>query len=195
LNSFFVEGNNSIAWKRNCTNSIAQLHCVYDGIGCIYLVGKGHQVHPAYHRTRVRGPDIGTPTFIVTNDTAVNSPLTPSRVGLSKQGGTCPLFPSRFFLSPSFSLLFFVVSIDKCFRLFAIDSELSRLEFSRSVGSSRATRNKQLRQRDSGGLTDSFSCSLLRLPEKLDETSPSTLSSSLTVPGERRRISFTPLTT
>lgn len=39
---------------------------------------------------RSRGPDIGTPTFIVTNDTAVNSPLTPSRVGSSKQERTCP---------------------------------------------------------------------------------------------------------
>lgn len=39
---------------------------------------------------RSRDPDIGTPTFIVTNDTAVNSPLTPSRVGSSKQERTCP---------------------------------------------------------------------------------------------------------
>lgn len=53
-------------------------------------------------------------------------------------------------------------------------------------------RQKQLRQRDSrGGLTDSFRAACA--PEKLDETLPSTLSSSPTVPDERRRIPFTPL--
>lgn len=70
---------------------------------------------------RVRGPDIGTPTFIVTNDTAVNSPLTPSRVGSSKQERTCPFYAlslhssSFFFFSFPF-LLSFLLDISSLFR-------------------------------------------------------------------------------
>lgn len=79
----------------------------------------------------------------------------------------------------SFSLFFYptVVSIDKCFRLFGIDVELSRLEFGESGSKQNYyEKRKHLRQRDFGGLSDSFRTTCA--PEKLDETSPSTLSSS-----------------
>ena len=77
----------------------------------LYLLEKGHQVD-SITDTNVGDPNIGTSTFIVTNDTAVNSPLTPSRVGSNKQERTCsPLLPSAsstlpsvffFFILPSF---------------------------------------------------------------------------------------------
>lgn len=60
-----------------------------------------------------------------------------------------------------------------------------------SVASNYHEKRKHLRQRDFGGLSDSFRTTCA--PEKLDETSPSTLSSSPSVPDGRRRIPFTRL--
>jgi len=105
----------------------------------LYLLEKGHQVD-SITDTNVGDPNIGTSTFIVTNDTAVNSPLTPSRVGSNKQERTCsPLLPSASSTLPSVFFFFYttVVSIDKRSRLFGINNgELSQLEFGASIASS-----------------------------------------------------------
>lgn len=99
---------------KNASYPIIQFHCVHtrDDIEAVFvfvLLGEGggggggmeerkkrkkgkkeKERKESVLEERSRDPDIGTPTFIVTNDTAVNSPLTPSRVGSSKQERTCP---------------------------------------------------------------------------------------------------------
>jgi len=116
--------------------------------------------------------------------------VTPSRVGSKKQERTCSSlllpasspfpFCSLFFPEPLFpSTDAPGCSTVSCRGWNSVNS---------SVASSYESR-KYLRQRDSGGLTDSF-CTACT-PEKLDETLSSTLSSSPTVLDERRRIPFT----
>lgn len=83
---------------------------------------------------RVRGPDIGTPTFIVTNDTAVNSPLTPSRVGSSKQERTCPFsalsfHSSSFFFFPSPPPFFFFSCRTFRLSLFRYREAITKFEY------------------------------------------------------------------
>lgn len=117
--------------------------------------------------------------------------MTPSRVESRKQERTCSslLFPAS---SPfPFCSLFFR---NRCFHRQTLQAVRRWAVVAGAVNSSVASsyeNRKYLRQRDSGGLTDSFRTACT--PEKLDETLPSTLSSSPTVPDERRRIPFTPL--
>lgn len=123
---------------KNASYPIIQFHCVHtrDDIEVVFVSpsrgggrrrrrrdgreekekkeGKKERKKRSRYWRRVRGPDIGTPTFIVTNDTAVNSPLTPSRVGSSKQERTCPFsalsLHSSSFFPFSFPPLFFFFS-------------------------------------------------------------------------------------
>jgi len=134
-------------------------------------------------------PNIGTSTFIVTNDTAVNSSLTPSRVGSSKQERTCsPLLSSTSLPLSLYSLFFILPSF-----LSTNAPGCSALTVSyrgwNSVNPSVVSsyeKQEQLRQRDSGELP----CGLRSWKIGWDFVVDIVV---VAVPDIRRRISFTPL--